>query len=233
MANSCFCNAEWQLPLSRPGFLIWTNARRHSGLLRGYSINMDRKSTEAFLPRRGDPDCSTCTQTGSKWLSIKDYKRAKAQQLFNPIGRFPMRLRIVCAWMKVKVKKELPSLLFSQLLLRLTKRPHSALVTASASRYTIITNLIVFAVICIISVLIRSYHGWALCKAGEKVRRILYALNILFLCRGRSSLSAGFRHFANESIILGVRGRESSFLQVTVLGAGPISTHSFTRGMSR
>lgn len=79
-ANSCLCNAEWQLPQRRTGFLIRINARRHSDLLRGYSINMDRESTETFQPCRGDPDYSTSTQTGSKWLPVKDNKQAKVQQ---------------------------------------------------------------------------------------------------------------------------------------------------------
>lgn len=67
-ANSRLCNAEWQLPLKRTGFLIRINARRHSDLLRGYGINMDRELTETFQPCRGEPYYSTCTQTGGKWL---------------------------------------------------------------------------------------------------------------------------------------------------------------------
>lgn len=48
LANSCLCNAEWQLPQRRTGFLIRTNARRHSDLLprciehwHGWSIDRD------------------------------------------------------------------------------------------------------------------------------------------------------------------------------------------------
>ena len=61
--NPCLCNAEWQLPQRRTGFLIRINARRHSDLLRGYGINMDRESTETFQPCRGDPLYCSCIQT--------------------------------------------------------------------------------------------------------------------------------------------------------------------------
>lgn len=112
-ANSCLCNAEWQLPQRRTGFLIRINARRHSDLLLGCGINMGRESTETFQPCRGEPYYSTCTQAGSKW--IREWLQVGQSAAINDqTRRFLMSVGIVWAWMTAKIESFLP--LFYQLL---------------------------------------------------------------------------------------------------------------------